>query len=307
MSGATQTDKTSRAAGAGRNTATSTAIPTTTNTDISVSVDGAGAATAPPPYPRISPLETVTRSLTLAWRNIAQLKHAPEKLLDITLMPMVFLVLFLYVFGGAVAGNTHNYLEVLLPGLIAQMAMFGTMGLGVALNEDIHKGVFDRFRSMPIARPAPLIGAVLGETIRFCVPMAVLVAVGSALGFRFHAGLLPILAAFGLAYLFYLAMCWISVLVGLSAPSPETVQGLSMIWVMPLSFGSTVFLPNSSSMPGWLQAWVNVNPVSQLVDSVRALVLGGPVGNHVLYTLAWSAGVTLVVFPLALYRYSRRA
>jgi oleandomycin transport system permease protein len=262
---------------------------------------------APPPYQGINPLETVTRSLTLAWRNIAQLKHAPEKLLDITLMPMVFLVLFLYVFGGAVAGNTHAYLELLLPGLIGQMAMFATMGLGVALNEDIHKGVFDRFRSMPIARPAPLIGAVLGETIRFCVPMGVLVAIGSALGFRFNTGVLSILAAFGLAYVFYLAMCWISVLVGLSAPSPETVQGLSMIWVMPLTFGSTVFLASSSSMPGWLQAWVKVNPVTQLVDAVRALTLGGPVGDHVLFTLAWAAGVIMVTLPLAVYRYSRRA
>ncbi|HEY3869427.1 MAG TPA: ABC transporter permease, partial [Actinocrinis sp.] len=278
-----------------------------TGPDIPAAVGGiAGAATAPAPYPRISPLETVTRSLTLAWRNIAQLKHAPEKLLDITLMPMVFLVLFLYVFGGAVAGDTHAYLQLLLPGLVAQMAMFGTMGLGVALNEDIHKGVFDRFRSMPIARPAPLIGAVLGETVRFCVPMGVLVGVGSALGFRFHTGVLQILAAFGLAYVFYLAMCWISVLVGLSAPSPDTVQGLSMIWVMPLTFGSTVFLASSASMPGWLQGWVKVNPVTQLVQSVRALTLGGPVGDHVLYTLAWSAGVVLVTFPLAVYRYTRR-
>jgi oleandomycin transport system permease protein len=249
---------------------------------------------------------TMSRALTLAWRNITQLKHSPEKLLDVTLMPIVFLVLFLYVFGGALAGKTSTYLELLLPGLIAQMAMFATMGLGTALCEDITKGVFDRFRSLPIARSAPLIGAVLGDTARFCVVMGVLTGFGSALGFRFHTGLLSILGAYGLAYLFYLAVCWISVLVGLVAPSPETVQGISFIWTMPLVFGSNVLVANTSSMPGWLQAWVKVNPVSDLTDSLRALTLGGPAGSHVLYTLAWAAGIVAVTFPLAVWMYRRR-
>ena len=194
---------------------------------------------------RIGARQALANGLTIAWRNVIQLKHSPEKLMDVTLMPVVFLVLFLYVFGGVVAGSTHAYLEILLPGLVGQMAMFASMGLGTALCEDIHKGVFDRFRSLPIARSSPLLGAVLGDTVRFLVVMTVLTAFGSALGFRFHTSLLAIVAAYALAYVFYLAVCWISVLIGLVAPSPETVQGISFIWVMPLVFGSSVLLPNT--------------------------------------------------------------
>jgi oleandomycin transport system permease protein len=256
---------------------------------------------------RASVRQTVANGLTLAWRNVMQLKHSPEKLMDVTLMPIVFLVLFLYVFGGVVAGNTHSYLELLLPGLVGQMAMFATMSLGTALCEDIHKGVFDRFRSLPIARSSPLIGAVLGDTIRFCVVMSVLTGFGTALGFRFHTGPLDILAAYGLAYVFYLAVCWISVVIGLIAPSPETVQGISFIWTMPLVFGSSVLLANTSTMPGWLQAWVKVNPVTHLADSVRALMTGGPVGTNPVITLAWAAGIVAVAFPLAMVLYRRKA
>jgi oleandomycin transport system permease protein len=236
-----------------------------------------------------------------------QLKHSPEKLMDVTLMPIIFLMLFLYVFGGAVAGSTHAYLEVLLPGLVGQMAMFATMSLGTALCEDIHKGVFDRFRSLPIARSAPLIGAVIGDTARFCVVMGVLTGFGTALGFRFHTGPAEILAAYGLAYVFYLAVCWISVLIGLVAPTPETVQGIAFIWTMPLVFGSSVLISNTRTMPGWLQAWVKVNPVTHLADAVRALMTGGPVGSNALITLAWAAGIVLVTFPLAMRLYRRRA
>jgi oleandomycin transport system permease protein len=256
---------------------------------------------------RIGVRQTIANGLTLAWRNIMQLKHSPEKLMDVTLMPIIFLVLFLYVFGGVVAGNTHAYLELLLPGLVGQMAMFATMSLGTALCDDIHKGVFDRFRSLPIARSAPLIGAVIGDTVRFCVVMAVLTGFGTALGFRFHTGPLDIVAAYALAYAFYLAFCWVSVVIGLIAPSPETVQGISFIWTMPLVFGSSVLLANTSTMPGWLQAWVKVNPISDLADSVRALTIGGPVGDHALITLAWAAGIVIAAFPLAMRLYRRRA
>ena len=258
------------------------------------------------PRRRIGLAASVGHGLTLAWRNVVQLKHSPEKLIDVTLMPVVFLSLFLYVFGGAVAGSSHAYLEQLLPGLVAQMGMFASVGLGVALSEDIHKGVFDRFRSLPIARSAPLVGGVLGDTIRFCVTMVMLVAYGSLLGFRFHTNLLSVLAAFGLAYVFYLGVCWLSVLVGLVAPSPESVQGISFIVIMPLTFGSSVLMSNTRTMPGWLQDWVRVNPVTHLADAMRALMVGGPVGNHALYTLAWAAGIVLVAFPTAMWMYRRR-
>lgn len=263
-------------------------------------------ALEPAPIPRIGPSQTLRNGLTLAWRNVMQLKHSPEKLMDVTLMPVVFLLMFLYVFGGVVSGSTHAYLEQLLPGLIAQMGMFASMGLGTSLCEDIRKGVFDRFRSLPIARSAPLIGAVVGDTVRFCVTMVMLVAFGSLLGFRFHTDPLSVLAAFALAYVFYLAVCWVSALVGLVAPTPETVQGLAFIWTMPLTFGSSVLLPNTGTMPGWLQAWVKVNPVTHLADSMRALTVGGPLGNHAWYTLAWAAGIVLVAFPVAVWMYGRK-
>jgi oleandomycin transport system permease protein len=265
-----------------------------------------GAAPRPEPRDRIGARQAALNALTISWRNILQLRHSPEKLLDVILMPVVFLVLFLYVFGGAVAGSTDAYLQQLMPGLVAQMAMFGTMGLGTALCEDIHKGVFDRFRSLPVARSAPLVGAVLGDTVRFCAVMLVLTGFGCALGFRFHTGPLAIAAAYGLAYVFYLAVSWVSVLIGMVAPSPETVQGISFIWTMPLTFGSSILMANTSSMPGWLQAWVKVNPVSHLADAVRALTIGGAAGTHVLYTLAWAAGIVAVAFPLAMRMYARR-
>ena len=260
----------------------------------------------PAPRRRIGVRQGLTNALTLAWRNVTQLRHSPEKLMDVLLMPIVLLVLFLYVFGGVVAGSTQAYLEILLPGLVGQLGVFASMGVGTALCEDIHKGVFDRFRSLPVARSAPLVGAVLGDTVRFCVVMGVLTGFGAVLGFRFHTGPLAIAAAYGLAYVFYLAMCWISVLIGLVAPTPQTVQGISFIWTMPLVFGSSVLLANTSTMPGWLQAWVKVNPVTDLADSVRALTIGGPVGTHVVATLAWAAGIIAVTFPLAMRMYRRR-
>ena len=258
------------------------------------------------PSSRVGVRQAAANSRTLAWRSVVQIRHSPEKLLDVILMPVVFLVLFLFVFGGVVAGSTEAYLEVLLPGLVAQLAMFATMGLGTALCADIQKGVFDRFRSLPVARSAPLVGAVIGDSVRFFAVMAVLTGFGSALGFRFHTNVLAVLAAYGLAYVFYLAVCWISVVIGLVARSPESVQGISFIFIMPLTFGSSVLLANTTSMPGWLQAWVNVNPVTHLADAVRALTIGGPATTHVLYTLAWAAGIVLVTFPVAMRMYARR-
>ena len=221
----------------------------------------ASTISRPAPARRIGGRRALANALTLAWRNVAQLRHSPEKLIDVTLMPIIFLLLFLYVFAGAVAGSTPAYLELLLPGLVAQMAMFATMNLGTALSQDIHKGVFDRFRSLPIARSSPLTGAVLGDTVRFIVVMAVLAGFGSALGFRFHTGPLAVLAAFGLAYVFYLAVCWISVLIGLVAPSPETVQGLAFIFIQQgaqpgagQSHGLTRCVPHFQPGPGCRRA-----------------------------------------------------
>ncbi len=258
------------------------------------------------PYARIGTARATRNGLTLAWRNIMQLKHSPEKLLDTTLIPIVFLLLFLWVFGGAVAGDTHTYLQQLLPGMFGQMAMFATMGIGTTINEDIHRGVFDRLRSLPISRSAPLIGAVLGDTVRFAITMVVLTGVGVLLGFRFHTDPLSLLAAYALAYVVYLAFCWFSLLVGLLAGSPAATQGFTVIWTLPLTFGSSIFTADTSGMPGWLQAWVKVNPISHLADAARALTIGGSIGNHAWYVVLWSAGIVVVAAPLALRMYNRR-
>lgn len=258
------------------------------------------------PLRRIGPVNSARHGLILAWRNITQLKHSPDKLGDVVLMPIVFTVLFLFVFGGAVAGSTHAYLQQLLPGMVAQMTLFTSVTVGTVLCEDIQKGVFDRFRSMPIARSAPLVGSVLGSAVRWVVSMAVLVGFGSALGFRFSASPLSILVAFALAYGFYLSFCWISVLIGLVARSPGTVQGLALVIALPLSFGSSILVANIKTMPGWLQAWVRINPVSYFADTVRALTIGGPIGDKAVYALVWAAGIIVVGFPVAMVTYRRR-
>jgi oleandomycin transport system permease protein len=248
----------------------------------------------------------IRHSLTLAWRNIVRLKHAPEQLMDVTLQPIIFLMLFVFVFGGAVSHDWHSYLTYLVPGIAAQTVTFATMTTGTNLNTDISKGVFDRFRSLPIARIAPLIGTILGDTIRFLTTMVVLLGFASVLGFRIETDPLRALAAVAVTIGFAWSFCWVSVLIGLIARSPGAVQGIGILIMFPLAFGSNVFTP-ASTMPGWLQGWVKINPVTQLVESIRGLLLGGPVGGPLWHTAAWSVGIIAVFAPLALLVYRRRA
>lgn len=263
-------------------------------------------ATEPTPAPvKSGPIRTLRHGLTLGWRSILQTRHNPEKLIDVLLTPIIFLVLFLYVFGGAVSGSTDAYLQELLPGLVAQLVMFASIGIGITLSDDIHKGIFDRFRSLPISRSAPLIGAVLGDSIRFVISIGILIGFGSLLGFRFHGSILGILAALLLGYVFGLALSWLSAVIGLLAKNPQVVQGVSFLWVMPFTFGSSALIADTNTMPGWLQAWVNVNPISHLADACRGLMVGGPVANNVLITLGWAAGLFATLFPLATWLYRR--
>lgn len=254
---------------------------------------------------RMTPLRAAQHSATLAWRSLAKLKHSPEQLLDVTLQPIIFVVLFVFIFGGAISHNWHSYLQFVLPGLMVQTVAFSSMGIGVALNTDISKGVFDRFRSLPIARSAPLVGAVLGDAIRYLTAMVVLLAFSSALGFRFHNGFWCGLCACLLSLLFALSLSWLPTLMGLLLRTPESVQGIGFVLMFPLTFGSNVFT-KTSTLPGWMQAWVKINPVTHLVNSVRGLMLGGPVAGQVLWTLAWCVGLVAVFAPLALRAYRRR-
>ncbi|HEX3787650.1 MAG TPA: ABC transporter permease [Pseudonocardiaceae bacterium] len=254
---------------------------------------------------RTSPARAMRHALSLAGRNLVKMRKSPESLIDVTLQPILFLVLFVFLFGGAISGNWHLYLESLVPGLMVQNTMFASMGTGYGLGTDLDKGVFDRFRSLPIARSAPLVGAVLGDTIRLVVAMVVLLSFASILGFRVHTNPVSALVAVALMVLAGLALCWIGVFVAMLVKSPQAMQGVMIAFIMPLSFGSNVFVP-SSTLPGWLQAWTNISPVSKLVDAARGLMLGGAVATPVLAALAWLVGIVAVFFPLAMWAYRRR-
>lgn len=255
-----------------------------------------------PPAPA---LPSVRHGLTLTWRSLLKLKHSPEQLLDVVLGPIVFVLLFVFLFGGAVAGDWRDYLQYVLPGILVQTIVFATLGTGIGLSTDIKTGIFDRFRSLPIARSAPLVGTILGDVARYVLSGGVVLAFGMLLGFRVHTGPLAVLAAYGLVLVFAIAVCWVTALVGLLVKTPQSVQVFGFVVLFPLTFGSNIFtLP--ATMPGWLRAWVEVNPVSALTTALRGLLDGGPVAGAVLETLLWSAGIVAVFAPLAVGAYRRR-
>ncbi len=252
------------------------------------------------------PFPLIRHSLTLAKRSVVKIRRTPEQLLDVTLQPMIFVLLFVYIFGGAIAGNTHDYLEYVLPAIMVQTLAFSSVAIGVNLNTDISKGVFDRFRSLPIPRPAPLVGAVLGDIVRYCVSVIVLMAFGYLLGFRIQTNVFSATLACLIVIGFSLCLSWISVFVGMVLRSPGAVQGVGFLLIFPLTFGSNLFVP-TDTLPSWLQTWVHINPVTYLVDTTRALMLGGEVLSPLLKTIA-SALVILVIFaPLAVRAYRRKA
>ncbi len=256
--------------------------------------------------PRTGWARTVRHALVLAKRNLIKTARTPEQLIDVTLQPVIFLLLFVYVFGGAISGGSrHDYLQFLLPGLLGQGIAMGSIALGQNMNTDIEKGVFDRFRSLPIARSAPLVGAVLADFFRYLVLCLIYLGFGYAIGFRITTGPAQALAAIVLSIGFALCFCWISLWVGLKVRTPGAVQGVMFLLVLPLSFGSNTFVP-TSTMPGWLQAFVKVNPISHLVGAVRNLLLGGPVAHDLMWTFGWMAGLLAVFVPLALRAYNRR-
>jgi oleandomycin transport system permease protein len=246
-------------------------------------------------------------SLALAKRNLIGVVRNPEALIDVTLQPIIFIALFTYVFGGAIAnGSQHDYLQFLLPGILAQTIAFGGVSIGVNLNTDIEKGVFDRFRSLPIARAAPLVGAVLGDVVRYVLLCTITIGFGYVLGFRAATSVPEVIAACALGIAFALCLCWISVYVGMIARTPGAVQGILMLLLFPLTFAASTFVP-ASTLPGWLEAVTKANPLTHLVEALRGLMLGGPVADDVLWTLGWMGALLAVFVPLALRAYGRRA
>ena len=258
--------------------------------------------------PRGGALVALARhSVALARRSLIKTIRTPEALIDVTLQPVIFLLLFTYLLGGAISGgDRHGYLQFLLPGMLAQSLAMGGIALGQNLNADIEKGVFDRFRSLPVARSAPLVGAVAADIVRYLTVCVVMLGFGMIMGFRVETGFLPAVAAVALSIGFGLCFCWISVWVGMLVRSSGAVQGVMFLLVFPLSFGSNVFV-QTSTLPGWLQGFVQANPITPLVGTIRGLLIGGPVAGHLFWTLVWMAGLLVVFVPLALRAYARRA
>jgi oleandomycin transport system permease protein len=261
----------------------------------------------PAARPGVGPLPAPVRhSLSLAWRTLLRIKRTPEQLLDVTLQPPIFIVLFVYVFGGAIAGTQHDYLQYVLPSLMVQTVIFGTIAIGANLNDDIKNGVFDRFRSLPISRSAPLVGAVFGDVIRYSIAIIVTLAFGVLLGFRVSTDPLQAFAACLLTLGFALCLCWVAIFIGMLVRSSGAVQGLGFLFLFPLTFGSTTFV-KADTMPGWLQAWVKVNPITHLNEAVRNLMIGGPVAGPIAWSVGWALLILVIFAPLAVRAYRRKA
>jgi len=261
------------------------------------------------PAPQQTPTATAAayprHVVALAKRSLIKMWRTPEALIDVTLQPIIFLLMFTYIFGGAIAGSSSDYLQFLLPGLLGQSIAMAGVALGQNLNADIEKGVFDRFRSLPIGRSVPLVGAVSADVVRYFLLCVVTLGFGMIMGFRIETNTAAAVAAVLLAIAFALCFCWISVFVGMKARTSGAVQGIMFLIVLPLSFASNTFVP-TSTMPSWLEAFANFNPISQLVTTMRGLMVGGPVATSLMWTLAWMAVLLVVFVPLALRGYRRR-
>ncbi|GAA4082525.1 MULTISPECIES: ABC transporter permease [Streptomyces] len=243
----------------------------------------------------------------LARRNMLQIKADPESMFDAVLMPIIFVLLFVYVFGGAMfgAGNRGQYVNYLVPGLMATMGLNIAMAVGTGVNDDFKKGVMDRFRTMPIARSSVLIAKMVVEIGRMLVATTILLIMGFILGLSVSTSVFGLLGAIGLSLVFGASLMWIFILLGLTMKTVQAVQGVAMLVLMPLQFGSSIFA-KPTTMPGWLQSFTDYNPLSNLADAGRGLITGGPVAHSALMTLAWSAGITLVTAPLAVAKFRKR-
>jgi ABC-2 type transport system permease protein len=251
-----------------------------------------------PPQPT-----ALSASLTFGWRAMLKIKHVPMQLFDVTAFPIMFVLLYTYLFGGALAGSPREYLQDLLPGILVMTVSWITMYTGQGLNTDISKGVFDRFRSLPIWRPAVLVGMLLADTVRYTLAAIVIIGLGVALGFRPDGGPIGVLLAVALLLVFAFSLSWVWTAVGLRMQTPESVMQMSMTVLFPLTFASNVFV-DPSTMPGWVQAFVNVNPISHLASAARGLMHGAVAAGDIGWVLLWSAALIAVFAPLTMRLYN---
>jgi ABC transporter DrrB family efflux protein len=254
---------------------------------------------------RVGIIAGLRQTLTLAWRTLLQVRHSPWELLDFSVQPVMFVLLFTFVFGGALAGSALESLTFALPGIIVMNMIFVTVYVGLGLNTDLTKGVFDRLRCLPVARWAPLAGRITADLVKQGWSIALLLTVGTILGFRIGTSVLGLLGAVVLILLFALAFSWVTVLVGLLAKDPEHVQIIGLTVLFPLTFVSNAFV-KADTMPGWLQGWVRINPVTILADACRGLLVSGPVATPVFQSLLWAAAIAAVFMPLSLWVFRRK-
>jgi ABC-2 type transport system permease protein len=250
--------------------------------------------------------QVIENSLTMAWRGLLRMRRTPEQFGDVLLQPVLFTLMFTYIFGGAVAGNVKSYLPFFVPGILVLSVITTSVVTGVQLREDMDKGVTDRFRSMPIARAAPLAGALLADTIRYAVATLMTFLTGFAIGWRPAGGITGVLLAGVLVIACSWAVSWIFALFGVIARTAATVQGLSFLILFPLTFLSNAFVP-AKTLPGWLQGFVAVNPVSHLVTAARELTTTGGAGPDVWWALLGAVAIVAVFAPLTVRAYMRNA
>ena len=244
----------------------------------------------------------LSATLTFAWRALLKLRHVPEQLIDVIGTPIIFTLGFTYLFGGALAGSTSQYLQFLLPGSLAMTVVLVTTYSGVTLNADHTKGVSDRFRSLPIWRPAPIVGALLGDTGRYLLASTIVVVLGLVLGYRPDGGVLGVVAAVALVLSFAFGLSWVWTTLGLVLRAPSAVNSLSLLGLFPLTLASNIFV-DPATMPGWLQAFIDVNPISHLVTATRGLMAGTATAGQVGWVLAAAAALTAVFAPLTTHLY----
>ena len=247
----------------------------------------------------------VSNTLTIARRNLLHIRANPEQLVEMTVQPFMFLVLFVYVFGGAVAGSSREYLQFALPGILVQSIAFTPFTTALGLNVDFQRGVIDRFRSLPIARSAVISGRIAADGVRIVWSALIITGFGLLLGFRFSGSGPGVVGALLLLTAFGITMCWPMAFIGITARSAESVNTLGFLIILPLTFASSAFAA-PDTMPGWLQAFVNVNPVTAVIDAVRGMMIGGPVAGPAIEAVIWLVVITAVFAPLTVARYRRR-
>ncbi|MHC4277641.1 MAG: ABC transporter permease [Planctomycetota bacterium] len=254
---------------------------------------------------RPSRSSALSSSLTFWWRAMLKIRHVPEQMFDVTASPIMFLLMFTYLFGGALAGSTGEYLQFVLPGILVMTVAFITIYTGLGINNDIKKGVFDRFRSLPIWQPAVIVGALLGDTVRYTIAATVVVVLGLILGFRPEGGILGVLMSVLLLLVFSFSLSWIWIALGLVMRTPESLMAVSMIILFPLTFISNVFV-SPETMPGWLEAVVDVNPITYLVTAIRGLMSNTVMVEEISWVLLTCALLVTVFSPLTMYLYRKK-